>query len=170
MVEAVKLIILSFFASLGFGIVFRIEKKNLLWAGLGGALTRCAYLLLLSASAERLVIALISSMVAALYAEIMASRQKIPSTVFLYPSIIPLIPGDLLYHTVVHFILGETEEMLTNASNCGLTLLGMSVGFVLISTFTYYKRIYYVAKRFMKHILTHAGGQDFHEREDRKNT
>ena len=97
MVETVKLIILSFFASLGFGIVFRIEKKNLLWAALGGALTRCAYLFLLNTVDGRLGIAVAASMFAALYAEIMAMRRKMPSTVFLYPSIIPLIPGDLLY-------------------------------------------------------------------------
>lgn len=155
MVETVKLIILSFFASLGFGIVFRIEKKNLVWAALGGALTRCAYLFLLNIADGRLGIAVASSMFAALYAEIMAMRRKMPSTVFLYPSIIPLIPGDLLYNTLVYFILHDTELMKTNAANCGLTLLGMSVGFVLISTFTYYKRIYYVAKNFMGHLLTH---------------
>lgn len=72
--------------------------------------------------------------------------------------IIPLIPGDLLYNTIVYFVLQDTEKILSNAAECGLALLGMSVGFVLISTFVYYKRIYYVAKSIMKYVLTHTEG------------
>jgi len=153
MVESLKLILFSFTASLGFGVVFRIEKKNLAWAGAGGALTRCFYLFLLEVTDQRLLYSLLAAMFAALYAEIMAMRQKMPSTVFLYPAIIPLIPGELLYNTAVNLILQNTQEMLVNARNCALALAGMSVGFVLISTFTYYRRIYYVSKDIAYHLL-----------------
>ena len=92
-------------------------------------------------------------MFAALYAETMAMRQKMPSTVFLYPAIIPLIPGDLLYNTAVNLLLQDTPQMLDNAKNCALSLAGMSIGFVLISTFTYYRRIYYVGTDIAHHLL-----------------
>lgn len=152
MVESVKLIVFSFTASMGFGIVFRIERKNLLWAGVGGALTRCVYLFLLEVTDQRLFYTLLAAMFAALYAEIMAMRQKMPSTVFLYPAIIPLIPGDLLYNMAVNLILQDTAEMLYYARNCALSLTGLSIGFVLISTFTYYRRIYFVSKDIARHI------------------
>lgn len=153
MVESLKLIVFSFTASLGFGIVFRIGKKNLLWAGAGGALTRCIYLLLLEVIDQRILYSLLAAMFAALYAEIMAMRQKMPSTVFLYPAIIPLIPGDLLYNTAVNLILQNTPEMFSNAKNCALSLTGMSIGFVLISTFTYYRRIYHVGTDITNQLL-----------------
>lgn len=153
MVESLKLIVVSFTASFGFGIVFRIEKKNLLWAGVGGALTRCVCLILLEVMDQGILYSLLAAMFAALYAEIMAMRQKIPSTIFLYPEIIPLIPGDLLYNTAVNLILQNTPEMLSNAKNCALSLIGMSIGFVLISTFTYYRRIYHVSEDIALHLL-----------------
>lgn len=153
MVENMKLILFSFTASAGFGIVFRIERKNLLRAGLGGALTRCVYLLLLEVTDQRILYTLLAAMFAALYAEIMAMHQKMPSTVFLYPAIIPLIPGDLLYNTAVNLILQDIPEMLSNARNCVLSLAGMSIGFVIVSTFTYYRRIYYVSKDIAYHLL-----------------
>lgn len=153
MVESIKLIILSFTASLGFGVVFRIEKKSLLWAGLGGALTRCFYLFLLQMTSRRVLYSILAAMFAALYAEVMAAYKKMPSTVFLYPSIIPLIPGDLLYNTAVNLILQDMTQMLFNARECILSLLGMSIGFVIISTITYYKRIYYVSKNIAQHLL-----------------
>ncbi|MDO4337355.1 MAG: threonine/serine exporter family protein [Eubacteriales bacterium] len=155
MVENIKLVLFSFTASAGFGIVFRIEKKNLLWAGVGGALTRCVYLFLLGTVDERFVYSLLAAMFAALYAEIMAMRRKMPSTVFLYPAIIPLIPGDLLYNTAVNLILGDTPEMISNAVSCAVTLAGMSLGFVIISTFTYYRRIYHFGKEIAYHLLRH---------------
>ncbi len=153
MVESLKLIVFSFMASFGFGIVFRIGKRDLLRAAVGGALTRCVYLLLVEVIGQRILYTLLAAMFAALYAEIMAMRQKMPSTVFLYPAIIPLIPGDLLYYTAVNLILQNMPEMLENAKNCALTLAGMSLGFVLISTFTYYRRIYYIGTNIAHHLL-----------------
>lgn len=149
MVENIRLVILSFFASTGFGIVFRMEKKHLPWAGLAGALTRCVYLALMAVIDNRLVYILLAAMFAAAYAEIMAPIHKTPSTVFLYPAIIPLIPGDMVYNTMVGFVLQEKELMLTNAKSCGITLAGMSIGFVIISCISYYKRIYKEGKRFL---------------------
>lgn len=153
MVESVKLIVFSFTASFGFGIVFRIGKKDLLWAAVGGALTRCGYLFLIEVIDKRILYSLLAAMFAALYAEIMAMHRKMPATVFLYPAIIPLIPGDLLYYTAVNLILQNTQEMIDNAKNCALSLIGMSIGFVLISTFTYYRRIYYLGTNIAHHLL-----------------
>ncbi len=155
MVENIKLVLFSFIASCGFGIVFHIRKSFLLWAGLGGALTRLCYLILMGFIDKRFVYTLLAAMFASLYAEILALELKTPSTVFLYPSIIPLIPGSLLYNTAVNFFLHEHDAMLQNASDCALTLAGMSLGFVLISTFTYYRRVYFLSKDIASHFLRH---------------
>lgn len=146
MAENLELILFSFGASFGFGIVFRIEKKSLLWAGLGGGLTRCVYLLLVQVTSNLFIQSLLAAMFAALFAEIMAMRKKMPSTVFLYPAVLPLIPGSLLYYICVNLILGDMEATLSYVSSCALTLAGICLGFVLVSTFTYYRRIYYFQK------------------------
>ncbi|MCD8013965.1 MAG: threonine/serine exporter family protein [Lachnospiraceae bacterium] len=140
MVNAIKLIICSFGASVGFGIVFRIQKKYLIYAGIGGAITRCVYLILLQFISESFIYSFLAAMAAALFAEFMAVYAKTPSTVFLYPSIIPLIPGDLLYYTVVGLILQDTERISQNAVKCIHSLLGLGIGFVIVSMFMYYKR------------------------------
>lgn len=153
MINNIILVIASFTASVGFGIVFRIERKHLLWAGLGGALTRCVYLFLPQIIDHRVIYVLLSSMFSALYAEIMAMHRKMPSTVFLYPAILPLIPGDLMYNTAINIILNNPEEIIENAEKCAFSLVGMSVGFVIVSTFTYYRRIYFVSKNIAYHLL-----------------
>ena len=47
MAENIKLILLSFVASVGFGLKYHMQNRYLVWAGLGGSLTRMWYLLLI---------------------------------------------------------------------------------------------------------------------------
>ncbi|MGM9538944.1 MAG: threonine/serine exporter family protein [Candidatus Onthomonas sp.] len=142
MEEAVKLVILSFCASVGFAIIFRMRGRDLLLEGVGGAITRGAYLLLLSCVESRILYSMLAALVAAIYAELIATHKKVPTTYFLYPSIIPLIPGDLLYNTAVGFLTRDAEMTLANGQSCALTLIGMCIGFVLSSTVIHYIRLY----------------------------
>lgn len=142
MEEAVKLVLLSFWASIGFAIIFRMRGRDLLLAGLGGAITRGVYLLLLTGVGSRILYSMLAALVAAIYAELVATYKKVPTTYFLYPSIIPLIPGDLLYNTAVGFLTQDVEVAVKNGQSCALTLVGMCIGFVLSSTVIHYIRLY----------------------------
>lgn len=136
----IELVILSFVASLGFGIVFQIQKKDLIYAGLGGALTRIVYIILMMFIPYRIVYAACAAFMAALYSEILGHKKKSPATMFLYPSIIPLIPGDLFYYTMAGIVLSKPDMFVDYAIDCVLALIGISIGFVLCSTFSHYAR------------------------------
>ena len=155
MIENIKLIVFSFITSFGYGIIFHIKKEYLIWAGIGSALTRFCYLCLVNVIDERFIYTLLAAMIASLYAEIMALTFKTPSTVFLYPAIIPLLPGRLLYNTALNFFIRDQGAMIENARDCILTLVGMSIGFVLVSTFTYYRRVYFLSKELASHFRHH---------------
>ena len=92
-------------------------------------------------------------MIASFYAEILAMEFKTPSTVFLYPAILPLLPGSLMYNAAVNFLLQDMDAMQGYLKDCALTVIGTSIGFVLISTFTYYRRIYFAGKHLASHLL-----------------
>lgn len=141
------LIPISFLASASFGVVFRLPNRDLWCAGMGGALTRIALLLLAPVFPQRLAYVAVSALVAAMYGELMATWRRDPSTYYIYPAIIPLIPGDLFYYSLVALYLGDTQMFTANASNCMLTLLGMSIGFVLSSIIAHYvRRVRYITK------------------------
>ncbi len=136
------LIALSYFASISFGIVFRIPLNNLWLAGLGGALSRVALLALTPLTDSRLLYMTISASIAALYAEFLATTRRQPSTYYIYPSIIPLIPGDLFFYSLSGFYVQNINLVYENGVNCILSLLGLSIGFVLASTVAHYVRRY----------------------------
>lgn len=140
MMTNIQLIVLSFFASLGFAIVFQVRGWNLFFAGLGGAVTRCAYLFFTAFIQQRILFVLLAAVCASLYAEVLAIYKRMPSTIFLYPAIIPLIPGDFLYDAAMCLLLQHNAQMVESAISCILALLGMSIGFVIVSTVVYYVR------------------------------
>ena len=136
----IPLVLISFAASVSFGAVFRIQPRDLVLAGFGGALSRAALIFLSSRISSRLVYMAVAALVASLYAELLATRRKDPSTYFVYPSIIPLIPGDLFYYCLEGLFIGDRGMSVENGVNCLLALLGMSIGFVLSSIIAHYIR------------------------------
>ena len=134
------LILLSFGASVSFGFVFRIAPDDLWIAGLGGVLTRIVLLVMTQFTGTRLVYITVAALVASLYAELWARKEKVPSTYFAYPAIVPLIPGDLFYYSLVGIYLGDQGMSVENGRSCLLALLGLSIGFVLSSTVAHHVR------------------------------
>lgn len=137
----IELVFLSLLASFGFGIVFCIKPRDLVFAALGGALIRIVYILMQMAVPEyRVVFTTLAAFSAALYAEILAVARKSPSTLYLYPSIVPLIPGDLFYYSALGIVWGNGEMIAKYGPDCLLQLVSMSIGFVLCSSAVFWVR------------------------------
>lgn len=133
------LILLSLATSFCLGVVFRIRPEDLWLAGLGGAITRII-LLLLTPYCSRLLYVTVAAFVASIFAEVLATLQKKPSTYYAYPSIIPLIPGDLFFYTLIGVDQHNNAMVLRFGFDCALTLVSMSVGFALSFAISHYIR------------------------------
>lgn len=141
MASNIEIVVLSILASMGFAIVFQIEKKDIIWAGIGGGVTRIFYLIFTACIPYRIVYAAMAAFVAALYAEFMSGSKHTPATYYLYPSIIPLIPGDLFYYMCAGLMLQDSKMFAENATQCILALVGLGVGFVVCSSVSHFIRI-----------------------------
>ena len=136
-----ELIVLTLMASAGFSVVFNIHLKDLPFAALGGVVVRVVHILFkLAFPAYAFVYTIFAAFFAALYSEILAIVKKEPSTLYLYPSIVPLIPGDLFYYVALGIIWGNASIVKEFGPNLALSLIGISVGFVLCSTIVHYIR------------------------------
>ena len=136
-----ELIVLTLMASTGFSVVFNIQLKDLPFAALGGVIVRVVHILFkLAFPTYAFVYTIFAAFFAALYSEILAITKKEPSTLYLYPSIVPLIPGDLFYYTALAIIWGNASLLTQFGPDLALSLVGISVGFVLCSTVVHYIR------------------------------
>ena len=81
---------------------------------------------------------LITAAVVTFYAEVLARIVKAPATVFLIPSIIPLVPGGRLYYTMRAIVDGEGNDARVYAMETLVIALGIAVGIVVVSLIFYH--------------------------------
>ena len=134
-----ELVILTMLATTGFSLVFNIQLKDLGFAVIGGTIVRIVYILFQLCIPYRFVFITIAAFFAALYSEILAATRKEPSTLYLYPSIIPLIPGDLFYYVALGLVW-QNHFLKDYGPDLALSLIGIPLGFVLCSTIVHYAR------------------------------
>lgn len=127
-------IILAFLGSYFPAVLFNIERKNLIWAGLCGATGWMAYKTTLSLTGRGIFAVFIAAVVISLLSEVMAKILKTPSTVFYIPSLYPIVPGISAYYTVMYII----DDKISEAVYKGLETIGsagaIAFGILLIST------------------------------------
>ena len=126
---------------MGFSIVFNIQLKDLVFAAIGGVIVRLVFILFKSLLANYpFVFTMVAAFCAALYSEILANIRKEPSTLYLYPSIIPLIPGDLFCYVAFGIVWGNSDLITKYGPSLALSLVGISLGFVVCSSIMHYVR------------------------------
>lgn len=126
----------SFIITFGFGILFNIKGKKLLFAALGGGLSWYCYSLPLSLGLSEVSSLFISALVFSTYSEVLARICKTPVTSFVICALFPLVPGSGMYYTMLATINGD----LQNAVHLGINTLAnagtLALGVIFISTIT----------------------------------
>ena len=89
-------LLMAFFGSAGFAIMFHLRRNFLMIASFGGLLTWLVYLICAPVMPGYFFPSLAASAFGALYAEVLARWLKAPSTLFFIVAMIPLIPGSTL--------------------------------------------------------------------------
>lgn len=97
--------------SLGFALLFGLKKQYLLSASLGGFIGWGLYLIGVKCFDNIFLACLLASAFCALYSEIIARVQKAPTTLFFITSVVPLIPGSMLYYTCSNAVTRDWESV-----------------------------------------------------------
>lgn len=94
----------AFVGSLGFCMLFRLRKQLMPMASLGGALAWIVYLVMLHYAGSIFIATLCASAFGTIYSEILARVMRTPDTLFILPSMVPLIPGGALYYMMSYLV------------------------------------------------------------------
>lgn len=103
----IKDIFLAFMGSFFPAVIFNIERKNLLWAGLSGVIGWAAFEAVSKPTGSLALGALVGALLVGIYGESMARFLKHPALVFTIPGIFPLVPGINAYNTVLAIVEGR---------------------------------------------------------------
>lgn len=129
-------IIISFFSAFGFGIIFNIKGKNLIFAAIGGTLSWLSYLYLSKNGISTILSLFISSILFSIYSEICARYLKTPVTTLIICALIPLVPGSGMYYTMYETVLGNIRGAVTLGLNTLASAGALALGIIFVSTIT----------------------------------
>lgn len=105
MTPIVVKILAGFISTIGFAIIFRLKPSHWILAAIDGLVACILYFTLLNVFEDTLLLVnLFAALVCAFLAEIFARVAKTPSTVFLLPGIISLVPGGSLYYSMSNLL------------------------------------------------------------------
>ena len=134
MTQALIQILTGGLGSVGFSILFNLRGRKLLITTIGGLISWAVFLVLenwIPGESMRYFLAMAAITV---YAEIFARVEKTPTTTFLVPCVIPLIPGSALYYTMNFAVRGDLENFTARGTHTVAIAGVMAVGILLIST------------------------------------
>ena len=127
-------ILMGCIGTLGFNLLFHIRGIKLFLATLGGLLCCVVFWLLAPVLPGEPVRYFITAAVVTVYGEVLARVRKTPTTTFLVPSIVPLIPGGALYYTM-NYALNEQWELFAKQAFYTLQLaLALAVGIIAVTS------------------------------------
>lgn len=132
----IEQVILSIVATLGFGILFNIRGKKLIFAALGGGLGWLTYLLSTKAGIRQISAFFICSIIISIYSEIMARIIKTPVTTFIICALIVLVPGSGMYYTMRYAILGDVNASIKIGFQTLAYAGTLALGAIFVSSIT----------------------------------
>lgn len=127
-------ILTGFLGSLGFSVLFNIRGTKLIIAAFGGFISWGLFLLLGTFFESEPLRYFFSAVAVTVYAEIFARIKKTPTTTFLVASIIPLIPGGVLYHTMNYALKNDWANFSESAFYTIKLSLSLAVGIIVVSS------------------------------------
>ena len=147
--EMVIQIITATIGSLSFGILFNVRGKNLIAVAVGGGLAWLLYLVLFNfvGVKNETICYLVVSFIISIYCEIMARVLKAPTTVFIAPSLIPLVPGASLYYTMTSMFGGDLVVFAEKALSTLQLAAALAFGVIISSAIMKIINKYFIHKR-----------------------
>lgn len=133
MISYVIQVFTALLGSLGFAIIFKMKRRHLAAACIGGGATWIIYLICAHFGLDIFLANLIATLFASAYSEVMRNFCKTPRTVFVIPAVVPLIPGSSLYYTM-SAVVAENENLAADyAIQTGLVAGAIAFGILLFT-------------------------------------
>ncbi len=123
----------SLLGSVAFAVIFKTNARHLPFVGVGGLVTYALYYFVAFFDTGVFLAAFISTLFAAFFSEFCARWRRAPAAVFLFPAIIPTVPGGGLYYTMRYLLSGQTALMLSYLGDTMKVALGIAGGIVTVS-------------------------------------
>lgn len=133
-------LIYGFLATVGFAVLFNLPKNAIIVSGISGTIGWAGYLIMMYFYPSTILSTFIAAVLIGIMGEIFARKFKNPSTIFVIPGLLPLVPGAYSYRTILAIIEGNNKQAIT----FGLQTIGVAIaiaaGLIIVISFARIKR------------------------------
>lgn len=133
-------LIYGFIATAGFAILFNLPSNAIFVSGISGAIGWAGYLMMMYIYPSPILSTFIAAIFIGIMGEIFARKFKNPSTIFVIPGILPLVPGAYSYRTILAIVEGNNKQAIT----LGLQTIGIAIaiaaGLIIVISFARIKK------------------------------
>ncbi|MBE6685044.1 MAG: threonine/serine exporter [Ruminococcaceae bacterium] len=119
--------------TLGIALIFNVEKRVIGWVLLASFLCCVAYDTAMALGGGLFIASLIGSSVTTLYSYVMARVIKTPVTVMIIPGIIILVPGGMLYYTMLGAVSSDMAMFSKYGKEALLVASGLALGIIAVT-------------------------------------
>lgn len=122
--------VLSFFASMGFGILFNAPRRALISCGLTGAAGWLVYFSFMNAEVNQIVASFAGGIVLTAVSIYNARYLKMPVVIFITCGIIPLVPGGIAYQAMRNVVLENYQLAISFGIEAALIASAIALGII----------------------------------------
>lgn len=135
MVHSILEIAYCFTATLSFTLIMNAPKRTLVLSSFTAAIGYLIYEYFIKKGIPMAGFFLGTTFVA-IIGEIFARKLKMPATIFIFPGIIPIVPGLGLYETILAFVQDDIPLALETGVSTILNIGCMAVAMAMVSLMT----------------------------------
>lgn len=136
MEKVIVQVISSIVATYGFGLVFNVKGKILIYASICGGLGWFVCSIFTALKFSDLIAYSAATSVITVYSEIFSRRLKVSSSAFLFPSLVPLVPGGGVYFTMYYLIKDNISGAIAKGFETLMISGAIAIGILTVSTFS----------------------------------
>lgn len=122
--------ILSFFASMGFGILFNAPRRALIQCGLTGAAGWLVYYIFLNMDVNQILASFAGGIVLTAVSIFNSRKMKMPIVIFITCGIIPLVPGGTAYQAMRNVVLEDYQLAFSFGIEAALIASAIALGII----------------------------------------
>lgn len=126
--------LVSFIGCVGFAMYWNVHSWGIPLCSLGGALTWAAYLIAIRMGCGIIGANFWATVVASIFAEVMARVRKYPAITYLVVSLFPLLPGAGIYYTSAYIVQKNSEMAIAKGVETAGIAGAIAIGILLVST------------------------------------
>lgn len=119
--------------TLGFGLIFKVNKDKLIFVMIGGFLNYLAYFITYKLTNNIFLSSALCAVTTSLYSECLALMLKCPTTIFVLTGLIPSVPGSSLFYMMQNLVLNNSTEALNQGIITIEVILGIVSGMLFSS-------------------------------------